>query len=139
MSHELDSTCRKNTISHLSGAIAEIARNIPAYDSAMFAKHNIAGWTEPPNFVFEPSPIWHDTDEIVVDENAKVFLRNLLGKSRRSLEDAKTHVESRRKEIDELRKLINTIKLDETKMQKEIDATRVRPLSLTSAYIISVR
>lgn len=89
--------------------------------------------------MFEPSPIWHDTDEIVVDENAKVFLRNLLGKSRRSLEDAKTHVESRRKEIDELRKLINTIKLDETKMQKEIDATRVRPLSLTSAYIISVR
>lgn len=128
MSNELDSTCRKNTISHLSGAIAEIARNIPAYDSAMFAKHNMAGWTEPSNFVFEPSPIWHDTDEIVVDENAKVFLRNLLGKSRPGLEDAKTHVESRRKEINGLRKLLDTIKLDESKMQKEIDATRVRPL-----------
>jgi len=88
----------------------------------------MTGWIEPSDFVFEPSPIWHDTDEIVVDENAKVFLRNLLGKSRRGLEDAKTHVESRRGEINGLRKLIDTIKLDESKVQKEIDATRVRPL-----------
>ncbi|KAG0633344.1 hypothetical protein HOY80DRAFT_992138 [Tuber brumale] len=124
LSNELDSTCRKNTISHLSGVIAEIARNIPTYDSTMFAKHNMTGWAEPSNFVFEPSPIWHDTDEIVVDENAKVFLRNLLGKSRRGLEDAKTQVESRRKEINALRESIDTIKLDESKMQKEIDATR---------------
>ncbi|RPB00101.1 hypothetical protein L873DRAFT_1681392, partial [Choiromyces venosus 120613-1] len=124
LSNELDSTCRKNTMSHLSGAITEIARNIPAYDSAMFAKHNMAGWAEPSNFVFEPSPIWHDTDEIVVDENAKIFLRNLLGKSRRGLEDTKTHVESRRREINGLRKLLDTVKLDEGKMQKEIDATR---------------
>lgn len=133
LSNELDSTCRQNTVSNISAAISEIARNVPTFDSAMFVKHNMDGWVESPNFQFEPSPIWHDTNEIVVDENAKIFLRNLLGKSRRGLEDAKSHVGSRRREIEGLRELLDSVKLDEDKMQKEVDTMRVSPVPSTQS------
>lgn len=91
----------------------------------MFAKHNMGGWYEPSDFEFEPSPIWHDTDEIIVDEPAKVFLRNLLGKSRKGLEGAKAQVDTKQREIEGLRKMRDSLKFDEDNSQKEIDVTRV--------------
>lgn len=92
----------------------------------MFVKHNMGGWYEPGDFEFEPSPIWHDTDDIVVDEPAKVFLRNLLGKSRRGLEAAKGMVETKQKEVQALQRARDQLKYDEDNAQKEIDVTRVR-------------
>lgn len=92
----------------------------------MFLRHNTGGWNEPKDFDFEPSPLWHDTDDIVTDELATVFLRNLLGKSRRGLEVAKGVVESKQKEVQGLQKMRDQFKYDEENAQKEIDVTRVR-------------
>lgn len=92
----------------------------------MFLRHNTGGWNEPNDFNFEPSPLWHDTDDIVTDELATVFLRNLLGKSRRGLEAAKGIVESKQREIQGLQKMRDQLKCNEDSAQKEIDVTRVR-------------
>lgn len=96
----------------------------------MFVKHNMGGWYEPSDFEFEPSPIWHDTDDIAVDETAKVFLRNLLGKSRKGLEAAKGLVDAKQKEVQGLQRMRDQLKFNEDNAQKEIDVTRVRNPSL---------
>jgi hypothetical protein len=84
-------------INHLS---QEIPRNQPALDSMMFVRHNAGPWQEPANKVFEPSPIWHDDDAMVVDETAKVFLRNVLGKSKAQLGDLRREVDKKRREVE---------------------------------------
>jgi len=84
-------------LTHLSG---EIPRNVPALDSMMFVRHNVTPWQEPPNKVFEPSPVWHDDDVMVVDDTAKVFLRNVLGKSKAQLGDLRREVDKKRREVE---------------------------------------
>lgn len=96
----------------------------------------MGGWNEPNDFEFEPSPLWHDTDDIVTDELATVFLRNLLGKSRRGLEAAKAVVESKQREIQGLQKTRDQLKYDEESAQKEIDVTRVR--DQTSSRVVRI-
>lgn len=125
LSCQLDATCRQNSLDHLSTTITQITRNIPSLNSAMFLRHNTGGWNEPKDFDFEPSPVWHDTDDIITDELATVFLRNLLGKSRRGLEAAKAVVESKQREVQGLQKTRDQLKYDEESAQKEIDVTRV--------------
>src|SRR5579859_19189 len=82
----LEQTCLSRSTAILQHISSEVSRNIPILDSTMFAKHNLAQWSEPPEFVFEPSPIWHDDPEIITDEYAKVFLRNMVTKSREGLQ-----------------------------------------------------
>jgi formin-binding protein 1 len=77
--------CLSRSTGILKHTADEVARNIPILDSAMFVRHNLAQWDEPVEFAFEPSPIWHDDANIVTDEYAKVFLRNMVSKSREGL------------------------------------------------------
>ena len=112
-------------MSHLSNQISEIARNLPVLDSGMFAKHNVYSWAEPSSFVFEPSPVWHDNSNMVVDEQAQVYLRNLLQKSRKGMDGLKGEVERRGKEIQQLSENRDRVKLDENLVQKELDVMRV--------------
>jgi hypothetical protein len=120
-------------MSHLSNQISEIARNLPVLDSGMFVKHNVYNWSEPSNFVFEPSPVWHDNSNMVVDEQAQVYLRNLLQKSRRGMDGLKGEVERRGKEIQQLSENRDRVKLDENQVQRELDIMRVGLLPCTSA------
>ena len=69
----------------------------------MFVRHNAGSWSEPPEFVFEASPIWHDDPEIVTDEYAKVFLRNMVTKSREGLSKIQGTVTLKHQEVDKLR------------------------------------
>jgi len=91
----------------------------------MFVEHNVAPWSEPANFEFEPSMVWHDTDDIVVDEPAQVFLRNMMTKSRRSLEEVKPDWERRRKEVEGLRARREAVKFDDSQGQIDADVTKV--------------
>jgi hypothetical protein len=125
LSSNLEATCHQNAISHLNLQISEIARNLPVLDSGMFLKHNVVGWAEPASFVFEASPIWHDNPDIVVDEAAQIYLQNLLQKSRRGIDGLKGEVERRGKEIQQLSERWNSIKMDESEAQKEVDVVRV--------------
>ncbi|EWC46580.1 hypothetical protein DRE_04067 [Drechslerella stenobrocha 248] len=90
---------------HMKALAAEIDRNLPHLDSLMFIAHNQPqnGWQEPPDFFFEPSPIWHDTDEIVVDTMAKVWLQNKIAKSQTGLYSLRQEVEKRQKDVESMR------------------------------------
>lgn len=83
----------------------EIPRNNPALDSIMFIRHNISDWQEPADMPFEPSPVWHDDANMVVDENAKTYLRNLMGKSKAQLGELKTEVDQKRREIENVKRI----------------------------------
>lgn len=87
--------------------------------------HNTTVWTEPADFDFEPSPIWHDNPNMVADEPAKIYLRNLLQKSKRGIEGHRGDIIRRQKEIGDLIAARERVKLDENNAQAEVDSTRV--------------
>src|SRR5947209_19949924 len=93
-------------IDDLTTLSSEISRNLPHLDSLMFITHNQpqnGQWDEPPDFFFEPSPIWHDTSDIITDDAAKVWLQNKISKSRGQLESYRSEVEKRRKDVEAMR------------------------------------
>jgi len=104
-------------LSHLSG---EITRNVPSLDSMMFVRHNAGSWQEPPDKAFEPSPVWHDDDAMIVDETAKIFLRNVLGKSKGQLGDLRREVDKKRREIENVKKVKQAIR-DGRDKRSEVD------------------
>ena len=111
-------------VSHLA---LEIPRNQPPLDSMMFVRHNAGPWQEPANKVFEPSPVWHDDDALVVDDNAKVFLRNVLGKSKAQLGELRREVDKKRREVEGVKRVKQQIregkdKRDEIEVVKAIFA-----------------
>jgi hypothetical protein len=65
----------------------------------MFVRHNAGSFQEPGDFQFEPSPVWLDDSTIAVDDSAKVFLRNVLMKTKTSLGEHRRELEKKRKEL----------------------------------------
>ncbi|CAD6500974.1 BgTH12-06675 [Blumeria graminis f. sp. triticale] len=78
----------------------KITYNQPHLDSIMFVTHNAIPWKDPPKKKFDPSPIWHDDSAMVIDEAAKVFLRNVLSKSKAQLGDLRREVDKKQREVD---------------------------------------
>lgn len=60
--------------------------------------------------VFEPSPVWLDDDLMATDETAKVFLRNVLGKSKGQLRELKQNVDKKRTEVENVKRLRQKIR-----------------------------
>ena len=88
---------------------SEIPRNDPRLDSMMFVRHNAAAWQEPLDMAFEPSPVWHDDSSMAVNETAKIFLRNILGKSKSQISELRRDEDIKRKELaraKEIRKAV---------------------------------
>lgn len=109
-------------VNHLS---QEIPRNLPPLDSMMFARHNAGQWQEPGNKAFEPSPVWHDDDAMIVDDTAKVFLRNVLSKSKSQLGELRREVDKKRREVEGTKRVKQQIregkeKRDEVEVVKAI-------------------
>lgn len=107
---ELETGMLKRSTEYLTHLSSEIPRNQPPLDSMMFARHNAGPWQEPVDKVFEPSPVWHDEGVIVVDEPAKVFLRNVLAKSKAQLGDLRREVDKKRREVDGLKRVKQQIR-----------------------------
>lgn len=118
---ETDALNRSND--HLRSLSTEIPRNEPRLDSLMFVRHNEVLWQEPPNVQFEPSPVWLDDSEMAVDEASKVFLINVLGKSKGQLAELKQEVDKKRREVAAIKMIRQNIrtgrdKRDEVEMVK---------------------
>ena len=94
---------------------AEIPRNNPILDSIMFIRHNAAPWQEPADMAFEPSPVWHDDAQMVVDANATVFLMNLMGKSKAQLGDLRREVDKKRKEVENIKQVRASVRAGKDK------------------------
>ncbi|KTW26265.1 uncharacterized protein T551_03564 [Pneumocystis jirovecii RU7] len=90
---------------HLTNIIGFVSKNNPVLDSTMFVRHNATSWYEPPDFVFEPCIIWHDSNEMVANEDSIVFLKNKVIKSRMKLSQLQENVDIKRREIDGLQNL----------------------------------
>lgn len=102
----------------------EIKRNEPHLDSMMYMRHNMGGFQEPSDKGFEASPVWHDDDVMVVDETAKVFLRNVLGKSKGQLSELRREVDKKRRDVDALRATKQRVR-DGTEKKDEVEVVRV--------------
>ncbi|KAI1822395.1 hypothetical protein F4861DRAFT_389325 [Xylaria intraflava] len=87
---------------HLS---QEVARNLPHLDSMMYIRHNMGAFQEPPDKAFEPSPVWHDDDTMVTDEAAKIFLRNVLNKSKSQLGELRREADKKRREVEGVKRI----------------------------------
>ncbi len=84
---QLEAGLLQQSTGQIDSLSQEITRNLPHLDSMMYIRHNMGGFSEPADKTFEPSPVWHDDDAMVVDEPAKVYLRNVLNKSKSQLGD----------------------------------------------------
>ncbi|KIH88003.1 hypothetical protein SPBR_06710 [Sporothrix brasiliensis 5110] len=115
----LESSMLQQSTAIIDRQTQEIARNLPQLDSMMYMRHNVGGWQEPPDKVFEPSPVWHDDGSMVVDEMAKIFLRNVLNKSKGQLGDLRREVDKKRREVEAIQKLKQQIR-DGTEKRDEV-------------------
>ncbi|KAK2755314.1 actin polymerization protein [Colletotrichum kahawae] len=103
----------------------EISRNQPHLDSMMYIRHNLGSFQEPPDKVFEPSPVWHDDDNMVVDETAKVYLRNVLGKSKAQLGDLRREVDKKRREVEGIKRVKQRIREGTEKKDEVLVVTQL--------------
>ena len=99
----LETNTLKRSVDHIAHLSAEIPRNNPSLDSNMFVRHNAVQWQEPANLVFEPSPVWLDQDNMMTDDASKVFLRNILSKSKPLINQIKTDAAQKRRELDNVK------------------------------------
>ena len=103
-------------VDHLS---QEITRNLPYLDSMMYIRHNMGGFSEPSDKSFEPCAVWHDDGAMIVDEAAKVYLRNMLNKSKSQLGDLRREVDKKRREIEAVKRVKEKIR-DGTEKKDEV-------------------
>lgn len=101
----------------------EIQRNLPHLDSMMYMRHNMGAFHEPPDKVFEASPVWHDDDLMIVDETAKIYLRNVLTKSKSQLAELRREVDKQRREVDTVKRLKQRVREGKEK-KDEVEVIR---------------
>jgi hypothetical protein len=89
----------------------------------MFLQHNVTQSQEPADMGFEPSPVWHDDATIITDEAAKVFLRNVLGKSKSQVRELRVEADKKRREVDSGKKVREGIQQGKDN-RNEVDIVR---------------
>ncbi|KAK3360108.1 hypothetical protein B0T25DRAFT_534770 [Lasiosphaeria hispida] len=119
LASQLEANMLRQSSGQIDHLAQEITRNQPHLDSLMFMSHNVGGFQEPPDKAFEPSPVWHDDDTMVVDETAKIYLRNVLNKSKSQLGDLRREVDRKRREVDAM-KLVKERIRDGTEQKDEV-------------------
>lgn len=107
---QLENGMLKRSIDFVTHLANEIPRNLPVLDTMMYLRHNVVPWQEPADRVFEPSPVWLDDDKMIVDEAAKVFLRNVLTKSKSQLGELKREVDKKRRDLESTNRIKQAIR-----------------------------
>ena len=72
---------------------------------------------------FEPSPVWHDDASMITDEPSKVFLRNVLSKSKGEAREFKTEAEKKRKEVQNAKRIRESVREGKDK-RDEVELVR---------------
>ncbi|KAJ5520377.1 hypothetical protein N7463_000830 [Penicillium fimorum] len=120
---QLEKASLSNSTEHIAKLLVEIPRNNPRLDSLMFLQHNATQSQEPANLVFEPSPVWHDDATIVIDEAAKVFLRNVLTKSKAQIHELRVESDRKKREVEGSKKVRENIQHGKDN-RNELDVVR---------------
>lgn len=120
---QLEKSSLANSVNHMTNFLNEIPRNDPRLDSMMFLQHNSIQSQESGNVGFEPSPVWHDDAAIITDETAKVFLRNVLGKSKTQVRELRVEADRKKREVESARKIRADIQQGEDN-RSEVEVVR---------------
>ncbi|CAG7972413.1 unnamed protein product [Penicillium olsonii] len=120
---QLEKSSLQSSTDHISNLLVEIPRNNPRLDSLMFLQHNVTQSQEPPSLGFEPSPVWHDDASIITDETAKIFLRNVLGKSKLQVRELRVEADRKKREVESAKKVRESI-LSGKDNRNEVDVVR---------------
>ncbi|KAJ5555313.1 hypothetical protein N7535_007752 [Penicillium sp. DV-2018c] len=120
---QLEKSSLSNSTQHIANLLVEIPRNNPHLDSLMFLQHNVTQSQEPANLGFEPSPVWHDDASIIVDEAAKVFLRNVLSKSKTQIRELRVESDRKKREVEGSKKVRENIQQGKDN-RNELDVVR---------------
>ncbi|KAM0719555.1 hypothetical protein Q7P37_003685 [Cladosporium fusiforme] len=107
-------------VQHLEG---EIPRNNPVLDSMMYVRHNAVQWMDPPDFTFEPSPVWLDDDTMASDPQSKTFLMNILSKSKSAVGPLVKESESKRRELETVKRVRQQVREGKDK-RDEVEVVR---------------
>lgn len=102
----------------------EIGRNEPHLDSLMYMRHNVGAFQEPPDKEFEPSPVWHDDDAMAIDETAKIYLRNVLTKSKSQLGELRREVDKKRREVENVKRMRLRVRDGSEQNKDEVEVVR---------------
>ncbi|KAL7280164.1 hypothetical protein ACG7TL_006583 [Trametes sanguinea] len=94
--------------SHLTATEATLDAVNPQADQDLFIDYNIAPFSPPPDWAFEPSAVHYDHGNMSVEPAPKVYLQNRLSKCRTKLQELEPVLSSKQKEADQLRKLVDT-------------------------------
>ena len=119
----LEANTLKRSGDQMNHLASEIPRNNPSLDSTMFVRHNAVQWQDPPDFSFEPSPVWLDSDGMAVDNTSKIFLRNILSKSKPLVNELNTASNQKRRELDNVKRARQNIREGKDK-RDEVDCVR---------------
>ncbi|TFK86863.1 hypothetical protein K466DRAFT_663436 [Polyporus arcularius HHB13444] len=92
--------------SRLTACEAAFGAVDPGADQDLFIDHNIAPFAPPADWAFEPCVSHYDHGEMSVEPAPKVYLQNRLGKCRSKFEELEPVLTSKRKETDQLVKLV---------------------------------
>ena len=127
LASKLENDTLTRSSEHMQFLSLEIPRNDPKLDSMMFMQHNVVQWQDPPDMGFEASPVWHDDAQMIVDDSAKVFLRNILGKSKGQMNELKREVDQKRRDVEKARAIRKAViegrdKRDEVEVVRAIFA-----------------
>ncbi|KAI8603269.1 hypothetical protein EDD21DRAFT_42808 [Dissophora ornata] len=98
----LESKLTADAQAHLGSTLNAVHAIDSSVDSAVFVRSNRAPWSAPVDQAFESSPTFNDTEELVVDDNARVFLSNKLMKLRRKEAQSTVDINSRLKDMEGL-------------------------------------
>lgn len=120
---KLETATLSRSTDYLNHLSAEIPRNEPRLDSLMFVRHNVTQWQEPLDLAFEPSPVWLDDSAMAVDEAAKIYLRNVLGKSKTQFGELKQEVDRGRREVEAIKLIRQNIRAGKDK-RDEVELVR---------------
>lgn len=76
-------------------------------DCETFVKMAKRPWTEPYDFAFVPCLLWKDSDQLVTDDAARIYLANKIEKARAELVEQNKLIDGKRKEMDGLANLLD--------------------------------
>lgn len=120
---QLEKSLLAKSEEQVTHVISEIPRNDPKLDSMMFVRHNVTNWQDPADMQFEASPVWHDDSAMITDEAAKIFLRNVLTKSKGQVKELKADADKRRRDVENAKRVRQSIREGKDK-RDEVEVVR---------------
>ncbi|OJT08068.1 Protein BZZ1 [Trametes pubescens] len=99
---------------HLTDTETALNAVSPQADQDLFIDYNIAPFTPPPDWGFEPSPVHYDHGDMSVEPTPKVYLQNRLSRCKAKLLELDPVLASKRREAEQLEKLVAAYTSDET-------------------------